>query len=84
MKKIITLAIILVLCLVAPSVAGDKEKEPEYELTVKITFNSIPLFDATTLSEKFLKLSKDACEAKVVITAVRDTTMWIRFDDGTN
>lgn len=84
MKKIIISMIIACLFIVSGiCYAGDKE--PEYELTFKVVYNSIPVSEIKTITNFVLRNNKDACKVEVNIkkpeTVYSDSDSWIIVRD---
>ena len=62
MKKLLFTIVIFML------VAGYAlAKEPEYEVTIHIVYNSIPAYEAAVLIENQLRKHKDACKVDIKI-----------------
>ena len=67
MKKLLFAIVIFML------VAGYAlAKEPEYEVTIHIVYNSIPAYEAAVLIENQLRKHKDACKVDIKIKNAED------------
>ena len=67
MKRIMVL-VAVILSLAVPVIAGDKEFEPQrFQVTYKITYNSMTLEQAAKMEEAIKTTYKGACKIKVIL-----------------
>jgi len=81
MKRIMVL-VAVILSLAVPVIAGDKEFKPQrFQVTYKITYNSMTLEQAAKMEEAIKTAYKGACKIRVVLeescTALITSGSWV-------
>ena len=59
-------------------------KEPEYEVTIRIVYNSIPVSEIADLVSNQLRKHKDACKVEIKIKNVEDYILGVSSSSWTS
>ena len=77
MKKLL-FAIVIFMLMAGSAIA----KDPEYEVTIHVVYNSIPVHEIGDLVRDQLRKHQDACKVEVKIRNPEDTLQGVSLTDG--